>query len=347
MHWTPRFFLLAVALAGHLNAEDAVISSLDALPDLAHGKHHYWLQMGSNTYGQAMLVPVIVIQGNKAGPTLGLTAALHGNELNGINIIHELAALLDSEKMKGRVIAIPGLNAESIQNDRRRFIDEEDLNRNFPGKANGNRSQQYAEKIRSRVLLAFDYHIDMHTASFGRVNSLYVRADLSDNTLRKMAELQQADIVLNSLGRPSAEGGSATSRTLRAEATEHGIPSITVEYGNPQVFQSNMSKRGLAGVLNTLNWLEIYAHESARLIANATVYCKTSYWIYMKEGGLLSVHADLKQRLKKGDLIATVRDAFGQTVREYHAPEDGIVIGKSTNPTNMSGGRILHLGIAE
>lgn len=308
------------------------------------GVYNYWLKMGSNTYGKSNSIPVIVIQGDTPGPTLGLTAAIHGNELNGIPIIHQLVESINYNKLKGRVIAIPGLNAISIQNDRRRFIDEEDLNRNFPGKEKGNRSQQYAYKIKERVLPSFDFMIDMHTASFGRVNTMYARADVSNDTLRKLAKLQGADIILNSKGMPSFGGVSKSTRTMRAEAVLQGTPCITVEYGNPQVFQNNIISRGLKGIYNTLKWLKMYPGEIEQSTFE-TSHCKKSYWIYMNEGGFLEVLVDLNQHINSGSKIAVVKDAFGTIINEYFAPEDGIVIGKSTNPTNMSGGRIIHLGI--
>ena len=322
------------------------IENLREITTLESGIHNYWLNMGSNTYGQPFLIPVIVIQGKKPGPTLGLTAAIHGNELNGILIIHELVGSVNIEILKGRIIAIPGLNAISIQLDQRRFTDDEDLNRNFPGKKNGNNSQQYAFKIKERVLPVFDFHIDMHTASFGRTNTLYARADASNDTIRKMAELQGADIILNGKGMPSFGDISTSTRTMRGETVINGAPSITVEYGNPQVFQKDIITRGLKGVFNTLKWLNMYEGIIEKS-DNPTTYCKKSYWIYMDEGGFLDVLVELNERIQKGQKIAIVRHAFGNILKEYFAPEEGIVIGKSTNPTNMSGGRIIHLGIFE
>nr|WP_299387619.1 succinylglutamate desuccinylase/aspartoacylase family protein [Allomuricauda sp.] len=308
------------------------------------GVYNYWLEMGTNTYGQPILVPVIVVQGNLPGPTLGLTAAIHGNELNGIPIIHQIVESIDTTVLKGRIIAIPGLNAISLQNHKRRFIDEEDLNRNFPGKENGNRSQQYSYKIKERVLPEFNFLIDMHTASFGRLNTMYVRADTSNDTMRKMAELQGADIIVHGKGMPSFGSISKSNRTLRAEAQLLGIPSITVEYGNPQVFQKDIIYRGVKGIFNTLKWLKMY-DGAIEKSSNITTFCEKSYWIYMDEGGFLDVVVELNQMVDKGDKIAEVRNAFGALTKEYFAPEDGIIIGKSSNPTNMSGGRIVHLGI--
>ena len=107
---------------------------------------------------------------------------------------------------------MPGLNAVSINLDLRRFVDEEDLNRNLPGKENGNRSQQYSYRIFDKIVRHFDFLVDMHTASFGRVNSLHVRADMSNDTIAEMARLQDADILLNSKG-PSAGAAAGSDAT--------------------------------------------------------------------------------------------------------------------------------------
>ena len=122
------------------------------------------------------------------------------------------------------------------------------------------------------------------------------------------------------------------------------IPAITVEYGNPQVFQPKIIKRGVDGLLNLLNHLNIYSNQK-KVSINKAIICKKSYWIYTDMGGIIDINVELKQTIKKGDLLAILRNPFGEIVKEYLAPEDGIIIGKSTNPINISGGRIVHLGI--
>lgn len=321
------------------------IGSLKEIDQEKGSRKHYLLVMGMDTYGQPVHVPVIVIRGHKEGPALGLIAAIHGNELNGINIIHKCLEQVDPGALKGTLIAVPGINAISITQDRRHFIDEEDLNRNFPGKATGNRSQQYTYRIMEGIVPYMDYVIDMHTASFGRVNSFYVRADMADDTLAAMAELQGADIILHS-EKPSA-GEASASETLRGAAAQQGKYAITVEYGDPQVYQPDMINRGIEGIVRTMEWLGMKAGGNKGRRYKKAVHCKNSYWIYMKEGGFLEVTVEVGEKVKKGQKIALVRDGFGTIQEAYVAPEAGIVIGKSTNPANMSGGRIIHLGIVQ
>ena len=336
-------FLLSQIIAWAQPTAIPVITELGLAQAPAGKLSKYWLQIASNSLSEPIYVPIMVAKGLEDGPVLGLTAAIHGNELNGIPIIQEAFRQVDPTKLKGTLVGVPGLNAISIPMDRRRFPDEEDLNRLLPGKENGDESQQYAWRIYNKIVRHFDYHIDLHTASFGRINSLYVRSDIYNDTLMQMARLQDAVIILHNEGKPSAGQVVAASRTLRAEAMLAGIHSITVEYGDPQVYQPEMIERGVLGVLNTLSWLGMINRQVVP--TPSAVVCKKSYWIYVDEGGLLEVPVELKQLLLKGDRIGILRNPFGDIIREYFAPEPGIVIGKSSNPSNGNGGRIIHLGV--
>lgn len=328
----------------HSQSDIQIITELDLSAAPAGKISKYYLHLVDNGLGQPVYVPIMVAKGREEGPVLGLTAAIHGNELNGIPIIQEVFQQLDLESLRGTVVGVPGLNVISLNLDSRRFVDDEDLNRAFPGKENGNRSEQYAFRIFDKIVRHFDYQIDMHTASFGRINSLYVRADMADEKMAKMAVLQDADIILDNKGIPSAGASAGSPRTLRAEAVLNGIPTITVEYGDPQVYQPEMTQRGVVGVFNTLQWLEMVPPANKRL-PEAAVWCKKSYWVYTTQGGLLDIPVELKQQVAKGQVIGVLKNAFGDVIDTYYAPEAGIVIGKSTNPVNMTGGRIIHLGI--
>jgi len=305
----------------------------------------YWLKILDNGLSQPISIPIIIAKGDDNRPVLGLTAAIHGNELNGIKVIQEVFENINIEELKGTIIAVPGINQISITHDRRRFFDDEDLNRQFPGKETGNRSQQYVWQINNKILSKLDYLIDMHSASFGRINSLYVRADMTDEKMKQMALLQDADIILINKGVPSAGNNSSVTRTMRAEAMLKGIPTITVEYGNPQVYQPEIISRGVAGIKNVLKWLKMQNFDAPQL--NKAKICAKSYWIYVDKGGLLEIPVELNQIIEKNDIIGILRNPFGDIIETYKSPEKGIVIGKSTNPVNMNGGRIIHLGILE
>jgi uncharacterized protein len=319
------------------------LSTLDVDSYKENTKHDVWLKITENALGKEITIPVIIHKGSKGGPTLGITAAIHGDEINGVSIIHSLISQIDITRLKGTIIAYPILNPDGFQLHQREDLNQEDLNRIFPGKEFGTESEQYVYHLTKKVLLNLDLLIDIHTASHGRVNTMYARADLSNDTLSKIASLLAPDIILDS---KEASAGilSSSSKTLRQEATDRGIKCITLEAGNPQVTQSDMVTRGSEGLLKIMSFLNM--HPNKNPASNfKPVFCKKSYWIYTNKGGILEVIANLNQVLKKGELIATQKDLFGKVVKQYFSPEAGIVIGKSTNPVASSGSRILHLGI--
>ncbi|MFD2587516.1 succinylglutamate desuccinylase/aspartoacylase family protein [Croceitalea marina] len=314
------------------------------LEQLESGKiHKLWLQLGENELSEPIKVPVLIAKGDGTPKVLGLTAAIHGNELNGIAIIHQFFSKIDVTKLKGTIIAIPGLNSLAVARNQREFLDRVDLNRILPGKPNGNGSEQMTYKIGEKIIPLFDYHVDLHTASFGRINSLYGRGDMKDETLASMLQVLEPDIIVSNRGKASF--GSASGLTMRAFAISKGVKSVTMEYGNPQVYQKDMIERGVKGLKNLIIHLGLREGE----IVTSTIdnICSKSYWIYTDKGGYLDVKVSLNQKLKKDELIAILRNSFGELIATYRAPEDGIVIGKSTNPVNISGGRIIHLGILE
>ncbi len=311
------------------------VLDLDSIPKGVISR--YFINLVEDGMGTAIKLPLIVAKGNYHGPVVGLTAAVHGNELNGIPVIQRLFKEIDPTKLKGTIIGVPIVNVPSYLRKKRRFLDGVDLNHIMPGKEGGTVSQVYAWRVVNKLIKNFDYLLDLHTASNGRINSYYIRADMSDEIVRKMALLQNAQIIVHN---PPSDG------TLRGTADELEIPAITLEVGNPNLFQKGMIRDGLTGIHNLMGYLKMTDSEVEE-ISNETVICKRSYWIYSDVGGLITVHPNVTDMLTQGDLIATVRNIFGDVIKEYFAPETGVVIGKSVSPVNQTGGRILHLGIVK
>ncbi len=304
--------------------------------DIPKGKiSRYWLELVQNGMGVPVHIPIIIARGKKEGKTVGVTAVVHGNELNGIPVIQRLFQEIDIEKLQGNIIGVPVLNIPSFLRKKRRFIDGTDLNHIMPGKPNGTVSQVYAWRIIEKIIKKFDYLLDLHTASNGRINSYYIRADMSDEVVRKMALLQNAQIIVHN---PPNDG------TLRGAADELDIPAITLEVGDPNLFQKGMIRDGLTGIHNVLGFLKMTPAEVEQP-EEESIICKKSYWLYSSTGGFLTVYPRVTQFVKKDEVIAIQRNVFGDVIHEYKAPEDGIVIGKSVNPISPTGGRILHLGI--
>lgn len=316
-------------------SEIPIIDKIDINMTPKGEKRYYWLKLISNGFGFPINVPVMVARGIGEGPILGVTAAVHGNELNGISVIQRLFNEVDVAELRGTIVGIPVVNIPAFIRKKRRFNDGVDLNHIMPGKKDGNISQVYAYRFMEKIVKKFDFLLDLHTASTGRINSYYVRADMDKPLVRKLALLQNADIIVHN---PPADG------TLRGAADDIDMPAITLEVGNPSTFQKRLIRSGVDGVHNVLCHLNMVDDEIAE-IDKVTVICQSSKWVYTDTGGLLTVSVELRQLLKKGEKIAELRNVFGTKIKEYYAPEDGIVIGKSVSPVNQTGGRILHLGI--
>lgn len=294
----------------------------------------YWLHMVNNSIGEPVRLPILIARGRHDGPTLGLTAAIHGNELNGISVIQKIFHELDLEELHGFVIGVLVVNVPGLLREQRFFSDGVDLNRITPGKPKGNLSQVYIYRFIDRILSKFNYHIDLHTASFGRVNSYYIRADMEDERTSRMARLQNAEIIVHNHPNDS---------TLRGAADGLNIPSITVELRDPHLFQHGVIKNSLVGIHNVFYDLKMLPGEIA-CPAKKTVLCDASYWLYTDEGGILQVYPKVTERVVAGEHVAKVSTIFGKKVKIYTSPEDGIIVGRSVNPLNQTGSRIIHLG---
>ena len=297
--------------------------------------HRFHLQLTDNSLGTPWRVPVIVIKGKEKGPKIGITAALHGNELNGISTIFKLIQEIDPKKLKGTLILVPIANVPGYLMNQREFSDNVDLNRIMPGKSSGAASNRYAYALIQKIISKFDYMLDLHTASHGRVNSLYLRADLECEVTRTMAYLQHSQIIVSKFDE---------SGTLRGWANENGIPAITVEIGNPNAFQHNLIDETLEGILNTLRYFKMIEGEVKDMMKE-TIVCDHSFWIYSNYGGIIDVHPKLADHVSAGDVIADVYDVFGHVRERIISPRSGVVIGKNIRPNCDAGTRVLHLGV--
>ncbi len=285
--------------------------------------------------GQPITVPVVVARGRKPGPVFGITAAVHGNELNGIPVIHRLLRSLDLHQLRGTIVCVVVVNVPGFLNHERYFIDGTDLNHIMPGKPDGSVAEVYAYRLQERIIYCFDYLVDLHTASFGRANSLYVRADMTHEMSAMMAYLQRPQIILHN---------PASDYTLRGAAMQLGIPAITIEIRDPQRFQVESIRRSLVGLRSLLSEVDMLPRRPVSP-GPEPVLCEHSNWLYTQHGGLLDVLPNVMDHVKKGEIIARMTNIFGDRTAEYRCPASGIVIGKSVNPVAGTGSRILHLGI--
>lgn len=309
------------------------------LEELEVGRvHRLMIQLAQDAMGLPLGVPTIVVRGRRPGPVIGITAALHGNELNGIRVIHGLVEKLAPEGLKGTVVAVVVSNSPGYLLKQREFNDGVDLNHIMPGMEHGTESQVWARNLFEGVVSNFDYLIDLHTASFGRVNSLYVRADMMSPLTSRMAYLQRPQIILHN---------PASDLTLRGAACERGIPAITVEIGDPHRHQPELIRKALVGLRAVLADIGVVARKPRLSAGPEPQICASSKWLYTDQGGILEVFPEVTSVVEEGQELARLTNIFGDVVASYKAPCRGVVIGKSIEPTAQTGARILHLGLLD
>lgn len=308
-----------------------------SLSSLKRGQiHHIQLHIPGSSMGTPWRVPLIVARGIHKGPVLGITAAVHGNELNGLSTIFQLFKKMDPSQLAGTLIAVPISNVPGYIAGQRYFPDGQDLNRRMPGKLNAKMpSDVYNYFFTSKIIKHFNYLLDLHTASVGKINSLYIRADLEDPVCSQLAYWQNPHIIVQKYD----ENG-----TLRAWANSQKIPSVTVEIGNPNTFQQDLIDDCLDGIINTLAGLKMINKEVRDYTGNSHI-CSSSHWIYSPDGGILDVPAKLAENVKKDQIIANIYDVFGSLKSVVKADTDGVVIGKTISPNCIAGSRIVHLGV--
>jgi len=296
-------------------------------------RHNLHLQLFRDPAGQPLRVPVLVVRGSEPGPVLGVTAAIHGNELNGIPAVHRFVHGLDPKRLRGTVVAISVVNIPGFLLRRRGFSDGRDLNRLFPGKDGGTDSQLWIGKLREHFLTRVDFLVDLHTAGPGRTNPVYARVNLDEPLTVELGVAAKPDLVLHKPPNP---------RTLRGAAQALGIPGVTLELGAPQVLQPEIVERATTALRRIARHLEMLARPLA--LRSRPPLCSESSWLYTEHGGLLEVFPELLERVREGDLIARIVNLFGEIVGEYQAPYKGVVIGKTIDPVAPVGTRTIHLG---
>lgn len=278
--------------------------------------------------------PVLVVNGVGKGPVLCLTGAIHGDELNGIEMIRRVIQDLDPRRVKGAVIGVPIVNLQGFRRGSRYLPDRRDLNRYFPGNATGSAASRIASALFEEVIRQCDGLVDIHTGSLNRTNLPQLRADLRNGEVRDFANGFGAFMVLHS---PGAEG------TLRRAATDAGIPAVTLEAGEPGRLQSAQVREGTAGIVRLLDALKIVNRMNV-LSEPRPVYYRST-WIRSDYGGILFSVVRLGQVVSTGDILGTVTDPITNEQNLIYSPVRGRVVGMALNQVVMPGFATFNLGI--
>lgn len=280
-------------------------------------------------------MPIFIGRGTEPGPTLCLTAGVHGDELNGVEVARRAFANVNFQELRGTLIALPAINAEGVRTGNRYLSDRRDLNRAFPGSAGGSVARIIAHAVFTKVLGHCDALVDLHTASNNRANIPQIRADLSDPKIRELAIHFGIGIVI---------AGSGPDGSLRREAAKAGITAIIYEAGEPYRFQEEEINRGVQGVQNVMAFLDMTDHEE-REIPDTRIYEK-SRWVRagIRQGGFFFPTAELGDIVQVGDVLGTVVDPLTDEIHEVVSPIPGEIIGMAVPQPVLSGYALFHIG---
>lgn len=286
-------------------------------------------------YGTPTALSVHVIRGKRAGPVVFISAAIHGDELNGIEIIRRLRQIHLLDKLKGTLILVPVVNIYGAMNLTRFLPDRRDLNRNFPGSSKGSLTSRVAKTFFDEIISKCDLGIDLHTASIHKDNLPQVRTNVEDEHTLMLALAFEAPVVLHSTLRDGS---------LRAVAEEMGIPILLYEAGEALRFDEKSIKIGVKGIINVLR-ANAMLPKAARRVQSAKkpVLSKDSAWIRAQESGMVQTLKKLGDVVEKGDVIARIEQMFEDQGVEVIAPFAGVIIGKTQIPLIHEGDAVFHI----
>ncbi|MFL1406898.1 succinylglutamate desuccinylase/aspartoacylase family protein [Marinobacter sp. M1N3S26] len=288
---------------------------------------------GIQIAGLSKPTPVLVVNGNKPGPALCMTGAVHGDELNGIEIIRRVIYDLDPAELSGTVVGIPIVNLQGFQQGSRYLADRRDLNRYFPGSEDGSLAHRIAHSLFEQVILNCDMLVDIHTGSLKRTNLPQLRADMDNPKVAELTKGFDAMVVVHS------SGGAGM---LRTAATEAGVPTVTMEVGESMRIQEDHISAGV----NSLVSLMEKQGMTARLFQwgdPEPVYYQ-SHWIRANQGGILFSDVELGAYVTEGTILGTVSDPITNEQSHIRADADGRVIGMAVDQVVMAGFAAYHLG---
>lgn len=295
--------------------------------------HDVKLAVSESYSGMTINIPIRVKRGVEDGPTVFLTAALHGDEINGTGAVRELLRNPGLSVIRGTVVFVPVLNILAFDRHSRYLPDRRDLNRSFPGSETGSLASRMARTIFDAIVLRCDYGIDLHTAALRRTNYPNVRGDLSNPRVRQLAQWFGGEVIMNSKG---------PLGSLRREATASGCPTLVMEGGEVWKVEPGIVKSAVRGVKNVLRNLNMLTSPIEQ--PDYQIVIERSKWVRADQGGFLQFHVHPGEIVSAGQPLATNTNFFGDDPNVIEAPFDAVVIGMTTLPTISPGEPVCNLG---
>ncbi|MEM8738941.1 MAG: succinylglutamate desuccinylase/aspartoacylase family protein [Planctomycetota bacterium] len=291
------------------------------------------IPVGASYAGTTINLPVFVWRGaSGGGPTVSVTAAVHGDEINGTGAIRYLITQKPFELRAGTLVLVPVVNLPGFEQHARYLPDRRDLNRCFPGNPEGPLAKRMAHAFFSQIIRRCDYGLDLHTAAVRRTNFPNVRADMTRPGLAELARAFGAELIVSSRG---------PDGSLRRAATRAGVPTLILEAGEVWKVQPGVVEYAFRGITNCLAHLGMIDAEPTPPAYR--VETDSTQWVRAKHGGFLRFHVAPGQIVAAGDPLATNAKLTGEEQNTLTAPRDGIVVGMTTLPSVSPGDPVCHL----
>ncbi len=297
-----------------------------------------FLQVGKIYDSTDLNMPVHVIRSFEDGPVIFLSAAIHGDEINGVEIIKEVMSVLSKVEIKGTVIAVPIVNVFGFNNQSRYLPDRRDLNRSFPGSAKGSLASRMAHLFVKEIVSKCTHGIDFHTGAVHRSIFPQIRVNMKNVKALEFAKAFGAPIILDS----DVRDGS-----LRETGKKNGVVTMVYEAGQALRFEEDAIKIGKQGTLNALHNIGIYPIKPSKIanpLGKSPIQIKDSFWLRSPMGGTLRLKVKLGKFVKAGEKIGEISGPFGQTGEAIIAPQDGYILGINHLPLVTVGTAIVHIG---
>jgi predicted deacylase len=304
--------------------------------DIPQGARTDLLLKVSESYtGDRTSIPVTVVNGARPGPLLFVTAAVHGDELNGIGIVRSLLNRVEPADVAGCLVCVPVVNVLGVQFHSRYLPDRRDLNRCFPGSASGSTASRIAHTLMTEVISRADAGIDLHTAANRRMNMPQVRTSLGDPRARELAVAFGAPYIIDASLRPGS---------LRDAADRLGVPVLTFEGGQSLVFEDDVIEVGVTGVLRVMGAMRMI-DDPPVAPEEPLVESDETHWVRADRGGILDLLVGPGDTVEVDQPLWTVTGPFGRERNQKVSPYAGVVIGMTTLPLVNPGDAVLHIAV--
>ena len=281
-------------------------------------------------------MPVHIINGRREGPTLFVSAAIHGDEINGVEIIRRIMKLSTLGSLRGTLIAVPIVNVPGFLNLSRYLPDRRDLNRSFPGSARGSLASRLAGLFLDQVVSNSTHGIDLHTGALHRENFPQIRVDMNDRAALRMACAFGVPLVLNAEYRDGS---------LRDAANTLSVPVIVYEAGEALRFDESAIRSGVKGVTRVMQELGMLRSRARGSTRRDPLLLHSSRWIRAPSSGVVRANQPIGAYIKQGQILGVLSDPLGEEDTEIRSPVDGVIVGRTNLPLTHEGDALFHIGL--